>query len=209
MFENILPEKQQSILEILKDQPIIEQFYLAGGTGLALQLGHRRSLDFAFFTQTQFRTPELLPQMGKAGDVSLLREAEDTLTVEIGGTQLSFFRYDYPLLRRPISFKGKLKIAQIPDIATTMKLTAISGRGSKKDFIDLFFVCKTFSLKELFEFLAEKYDSPSYSEYHILKSLVYFADAEEEPMPEMLSEVSWREVKTFFQEEVKKLAQAG
>jgi len=208
MFEDILTEKGQSILEILKDQPIIGQFYLAGGTGLALQLGHRRSLDLNFFTRTQFRTPELLPQIGKAGNVSLLREAKDTLTVEIAGTQLSFFRYVYRLLLPPIDFKGRLQIAQIPDIAA-MKLTAISGRGSKKDFIDLFFVCKTFSLKELLEFLAKKYDSPSYSEYHILKSLVYFADAEEEPMPEMLSEVSWEEVKTFFQKEVKKLAQAG
>jgi len=172
VFEDILTEEQQSILEILKRRPFINLFYLAGGTGLALHLGHR--------------------------------EAKDTLTIDLRGTQTCFFKYDYPLLRPLLTFKQTLKIADIPDIAA-MKLSAVSGRGSKKDFIDLFFVCKRFPLKELLGFLRKKYETISYSEYHILKSLIYFDDAEEEPMPEMIHHINWPEVKAFFIREVKYL----
>lgn len=204
MFEDILTEEQQSILEILKRRPFINLFYLAGGTGLALHLGHRRSLDFDFFTQTEFQASHLLSQIQQVEKVLVAREAKDTLTIDLRGTQTCFFKYDYPLLRPLLTFKQTLKIADIPDIAA-MKLSAVSGRGSKKDFIDLFFVCKRFPLKELLGFLRKKYETISYSEYHILKSLIYFDDAEEEPMPEMIHHINWPEVKAFFIREVKYL----
>ena len=85
IFENILIEKLQSTLEILKDQPIIEQFYLAGETGLALQLGYLRSLDFDFFTQSKLRTTDLLFQIKKAGDARRGQLAPDKILLSKGG----------------------------------------------------------------------------------------------------------------------------
>ena len=86
-----------------------------------------------------------------------------------------------------------------------MKLNAVAGRGSKKDFIDLHFLFKKWSMEEAFDLLARKFQSIEYNRYHILRSLVYFEDAEGEPMPVMLQPCNWDEVKKRFETEVKVL----
>ena len=85
-----------------------------------------------------------------------------------------------------------------------MKISAISSRGSKKDFIDLFFVCQQgISLEEMLKLFERKYKDIDYNMVHILKSLLYFEDAEKEPMPKMIIPTKWEEVKNFFKKNIK------
>src|SRR5262245_46333205 len=101
MFPAILTEAQQSALGLLSRLSEVRRFYLAGGTALALHLGHRRSRDFDFFARREFAPQDLLSHLRTAGEVQVLQEARGTLTVTIGEIPTSFFPYDYPLLRPP------------------------------------------------------------------------------------------------------------
>jgi hypothetical protein len=132
----------------------------------------------------------------------LFEEARDTLHGAIDGVKISFLRYDYPLLK-PVRSLHHLRMAHLFDIAL-MKLSAISARGIKKDFVDMFFLLQHFSLSDLLTAFSVKYGEGLGQRYHLLKSLVYFQDAEEDPMPRMIQLVSWEEVKCFMIEQVKK-----
>jgi hypothetical protein len=118
--------------------------------------------------------------------------------------KLTFLRYEYSLLLPLIPFEGVM-LADIRDIAC-MKLDAASSRGSKKDFIDLYFLLQQFSLEELIGFFESKYSHIEYNLMHILKSLTYFSEAENEPSPKMIIPVSWEEVKNTLVMEAKKLS---
>ena len=97
------------------------------------------------------------------------------------------------------------QIADIRDIAA-MKIDAITTRGAKRDFIDLYFICKTgYRLAELLDFYNRKYGKLASNLIHIEKSLVFFNDAETEEMPKMLKKIQWEDVKRFFEKEVKKM----
>ncbi len=177
---------------------------MAGGTGLALQLKHRLSLDLDFFSSKDVNVQVLIQKIKDLGKFSLEREAENTLTGNFNGTRVSFLKYDYPLL---FSLKEieDIKVADVRDIGP-MKIAAISSRGTRRDFVDLFFICKkTITLKELLELFGKKYKSVDYNQIHLLKSLIYFEDAKKEPMPKMTETVSWKEVENFFKKEVKEL----
>lgn len=119
--------------------------------------------------------------------------------------KFSYFYYSYPLIKKTSLF-SKINIASLEDIAA-MKIAAICDRGTKRDFIDLYFLIKeTFSLEEILEFYDKKYRVLSNNIYHIIKSLSYFVDAESQDSPKMLIPVSWKEVKKFFQNQAIKLA---
>jgi|AntAceMinimDraft_16_1070373.scaffolds.fasta_scaffold12662_6 hypothetical protein len=203
MLEKIISEKTKQDLEVLKKEGLFDGFYLAGGTGLALQLKHRVSIDLDFFNQKKFDNQILLQRIKRIGKFSLEKEAENTLTGIFNNTKITFLTYDYPSLF-PFKKINNLRVADIKDIAC-MKISAISSRGSKKDFVDLFFICQqAISLKETLILFKKKYQSINYNMVHILKSLSYFQDAEKEPMPKMLIPIRWEEVKIFFKEEIKK-----
>jgi predicted nucleotidyltransferase component of viral defense system len=110
--------------------------------------------------------------------------------------------YNYHWLEDLIVEDG-IRLAAIPDIAA-MKLAAITGRGTKKDFVDLYFLLKEYRLKELIKLYKQKFTDAS--EYLLLKSLIYFEDAEKDPMPEMIVDVEWQEIKKSVREEVKALS---
>ncbi len=190
---NILPKKQKNLFEFLSAQKWLDTFYLAGGTALALQIGHRRSIDFDFFTKTSFDRKEIIRNMTKYGTFELFTEGADTLHGSLNGVQISFFRLEDKLLQKTTGNKH-LHVAGTLDIAA-MKLNAISGRGTKKDFIDLYFLMREFALPELFKGYESKYGRSVSNNYHLLKSLTYFGDAEKQPMPKMLVAVSWNHVK--------------
>lgn len=198
----IFPKQQQLLFDKLSKQDWITPFYLAGGTALALQLGHRRSIDFDFFTEGNFDTAKIIQHLREIGKFELFDRSEDTLNGSVNDVQVSFFGYEYPLLEN-LHGHMKISIADRIDIAL-MKLEAISGRGSKKDFIDLFFLLKHFSISWLFEKYPQKYGIEISNHYHLLKSLVYFEDAEHQPMPTMLQDVSWEDVKRRIVSEVSK-----
>ena len=204
MPQEIISKKTKANLEILIKKAMLKNFYLVGGTGAALQLKHRVSLDLDFFTKKNIDTKNLIQKIKTQGKFSIERESENTLIGIFNGTRLSFLKYDYPLLFDPKQIKG-IKIADLRDIGC-MKIDAVSSRGMKRDFVDLFFICReAISLKNLLSLFKKKYKSVNYNRLHILKSLVYFEDAENNPMPRMILPTSWQEVKNFFKEEIRKI----
>lgn len=207
LHAEIFPKHQQSLFDTLSGQDWIRLFYLAGGTSLALQIGHRRSIDFDFFTEGGFNTTQIISHLRNIGKFELFDRSEDTLNGSVNDVQISFFSYKYPLLNN-LHKHMKLSIADMLDIAL-MKLEAISGRGSKKDFIDLYFLIEHFSISELLRKYPQKYGVEISNHYHLLKSLVYFEDAEQQPMPLMLQKVSWEDIKKKIILEVSKTQKAN
>ena|SRR3989344_79951 len=208
MFEEVLPKKAKSALAILGESGLMKGAYLAGGTALALQIGHRISVDLDFFTQKQFES-EILVQRLSALQINfrLERLAWGTILGHFGETRFSLFYYNYPLLVKQVNFSG-INIAGIKDLAA-MKIAAISDRGTRRDFIDLYFILekeKICSLEEMLKFYGEKFKILHQNKMHILKSLMYFEEAEKAEVPKMLKSVSWKEVKKYFEWEVKIIA---
>ena len=121
----------------------------------------------------------------------------------IGETKVSLLAYDYPLLFELADLSGTL-IADARDIAC-MKLSAVASRGTKRDFVDLYVAARQFGLQELIDLFQQKYSQVRYNGVHLLKSLGYFADADVEPMPDMLIPLEWEAVKSYFQTEVTRL----
>lgn len=202
MASTILTKRQQKVLELLNDVVREGEFYLAGGTALALQLQHRRSIDFDFFTPKDFQ-PESLRRL--LSPPRVVYEARGTLTVMLDEVQVSFFHYPHRLLAAPRFFSG-VQVAH-PDDLAAMKLSALSSRGSRRDFIDLYFIATAQRpLAECLALFQKKFEATKMDEYHLLKSLIYFEDAETEAMPEMLTAIKWEDVKDFFRNEVKRLA---
>ena len=178
-------------------------FLLVGGTALAIQRGHRRSIDLDFFCEEEFRTKSLLEAVaGAHDDVVVAAEAENTLNLRVGGVKVDLIRYAYPLIERPVEGPSFL-MASLPDIAA-MKLSAVTNRGSKKDFFDLVELSAVFSLGEMLEFYARKF--PSHDRFFVVRSLTYFDDADSEPDPVTLRGVSWSEVRSSIRSQVEDLA---
>ena len=199
MHEKVLPQGSRKLLDALgrMRHGCLKNWVLAGGTGLALHLGHRVSEDFDFFRTDDLDLRQLHKVLRGIGKYEILQESEDTLTVIVLGIKISFFRIRDPFIypAKPYSF---FAVADLRDIAL-MKLAAISGRGSRKDFIDLYTILRFGpSLRDYFSELPKKYRKDRVNAYHILKSLTYFEDAEQEPMPRMLEPFDWKECKDFF-----------
>lgn len=204
MFEEAISKQTAKNLEILGKSKILKNAYLAGGTALALQMGHRISYDLDFFTDKKFKAQIFLKKISQIKSYHHERIEWGTILGKLGDVKFSLFCYDYPLLKKLIQFKN-IKVASIRDIAA-MKIAAVSERGTKRDFIDLYFILQKFTLPEILDFYNHKYKKLSSNLIHIKKSLVYFTDAEEEEMPKMLKQISWKEVKKFFEKEIKSLS---
>jgi len=178
---------------------------LAGGTGLALQLGHRRSKDLDFFRAGPFEPETLIDTLARLGPVALHGRSEGTLHVALEGTRLSYLSARAPLLFPGTPYRG-LVVADPRDIAV-MKVVAIGGRGSRRDFVDLYFYIRSGgSLEALFDLVRRRFADIDFNEYHLLRSLTYFGDAETEPMPRMLRRVGWRDIKVTITAEVRRLS---
>lgn len=180
---------------------ILDNFYLSGGTGLSLQIGHRESEDLDFFSKDQFNPIDLQSQLLTLGELESVEIAEGTLNTFIKGVKLQFLHYPYALLEETIGWQN-ISLSSVPDIACT-KIQTVGMRGSKKDLIDLYFLLQEFSLEQLLNLLEKKYAGINYSTTHILKSLVYFEDADGQPMPRMHQQVDWEGVKRLMVETVK------
>jgi len=204
MFWNILDEQRRSALPALGFCRS-EGFYLAGGTALALQIGHRDSVDFDLFKSDAFDTALLFERLSEAFSGWALVKVQDernTLSVVAANSiKLSFMRYPYPLLR-PLIDVEHLELADIADIGC-MKLSAITGRGTMKDYVDLYFILQRMSLQELLALCALKL--PALDRALILKALVYFDDLDGEPILYMKDhEVPFEDVKKFLMAQARK-----
>lgn len=207
MFAKGISQPTRKSLALLGQTNLTDQFYLAGGTACTLWLGHRLSFDLDFFTVNKFNSKDLSKQIAKLGSFTADRVADDTLLGTFLATKVSFFYYQYPLIEKPETFDG-VSIAVLADIAA-MKIDAIGSRGVKRDFIDLYFIAQEHPLRGILNFYDQKYGLLNTNRLHILKSLIYFADAQKDVMPIMLKKVSWHEVEVFFEREVKNIAKAS
>lgn len=204
IFWDVIDYKKRALLKKLIKYISLTDFYLAGGTALALLLGHRKSFDFDWFSQSKFDTSELLNKLSKLGNTELIEIKKDTLYLFLDNVQLTWLYYPYPLIDPVIKVEG-INLASLTDIAL-MKLIAISQRGERKDFIDLYVILQEkrgTDLELLFELLPLKFPEFQINYYHIIKSLTYFEEAETEL--NMCNSIDWQEVKDFFMQEQKKI----
>lgn len=191
-------------LELLKQimgLPVANGFDLAGGTALALQIGHRISVDLDFFGAKNLNSEEILNALTEIDQPSILSQSKNILILNVSGVKVDFVNYQYPLLSPANEIEG-IRLLSLLDIAA-MKLAAIAGRGKKRDFFDLYFLSKHYSLEQLIASYNKKFSDGS--EFMIIKSLVYFEDAEMDADPVLLIDAQWSEVKAFFQKEVYRL----
>jgi hypothetical protein len=165
---------------------------LVGGTSLALQIGHRKSIDIDLFGELVEDEYELSAQLEELGNVKILNKTAKTLICVINDIKVDIVNFRYDWLSDPL-ITDKIILADTKDIAA-MKLSAITGRGSKKDFIDIYYLLQTYSLKQMISFYNEKFKDGS--EFLVLKSLSYFYDADKEPNPVMLHKISWKKIKS-------------
>ena len=184
---------ESSTLELLKKLqrlPVLEQTRLVGGTALALQLGHRKSIDLDFFGTVDCEAEYLRESIAGIASLTILKESPHIHIYIVDGIKVDIVNYKYPWLDDVVLEQG-LRLASVSDIAA-MKITAIIGRGTKKDFIDIAFLLHHFSLEEILHFYAAKYNDSSV--FMAMKSLAYFDDAEADPMPDMFVNQSWQQL---------------
>jgi len=205
-FPLTLPAKTARLLKLFSEKKpdFLSSFYLSGGTALSLQLGHRESEDLDFFSEQSFEPDALEKQLLSYGALAETELVKGTLNTYLDGVKLQFLLYPYRLIE-PLVEWGSTRLSSVIDIACT-KLQTVGMRGSKKDFIDIYFILQHFSLPELLEYTKKKYAESDYSETHILKSLVYFDDAEDQPMPRMHQDVSWEQVMRSIIKAVKSIS---
>ena len=203
MRQEAIDAKTKCVLEKINQVEGIKNFYLAGGTALAIQLGHRKSIDLDWFSQKEFDIDFLKKNLSSLGKLKIESEDEKTLNCQIDNVKMSFFVYSYKRLFPMINFMG-VNLADERDIAC-MKIDTIASRGAKKDFIDLYFLLQKYDIRKLIDLFEKKYAGIEYNKLHLLKSLTYFEDAESEPMPKMLKNVSWKEIKNEIKRKVKNI----
>lgn len=183
--------------------PELDSFYLVGGTALALQLGHRKSIDLDLFTTHSFSSEIILNSIISRFSVQIEMEQSAMIVSSIDGVKVDFVKMGYPILFPPLVIEG-VRMLDIKDIAP-MKLKAIAQRGSKKDFFDIYFLLQQLSLDEMLHLFQQKFSM--YEVFHIIKSLTYFEDAEHSPNPVLFDpSITWPKVKATIEKGVSKLS---
>jgi hypothetical protein len=183
VFLSTLVPRARDLLEQISGTPVASGFYLAGGSAVALHLGHRVSVDLGFFTPSEhYEAEPLLQALRGLGRVAIQQQGTGTLVASVDDVQVSFFVYPYPVLD-PFAGLDLARIASLLDLGLMM-VVAISQRERMRDFIDLHAVCRSgHDLASLFGRLPAKYPGISLPTYHLLRALVYFDDAEQDPPP--------------------------
>lgn len=171
-------------------------YYLAGGTALAIYFGHRLSVDLDWFTSNDMGDALAWAQKLRTEGFGFKTEqtSKGTLHGSISNVRVTFLEFHYPLLKPVIHWKEMgCSLASLEDLAC-MKLSAISQRGARKDFCDIYALgIKQFEMNEMLELYRRKFKIQDVG--HVLYGLAYFDDAESERMPRMLWDVKWREIK--------------
>jgi len=203
MHLEVLKSEQKEIFPKLKNFP---DFYLAGGTALALQMNHRISLDFDLFSEKDI-PQTLLAKARRVFDkfkVRVIINHSEQLSLRVNETKIDFVKYRFPLILKPIEFKG-VKILQIPEIAAC-KAYVLNQRGTFKDYVDLYFILKErySNLKEIKK-IAEKKYKDEFNFRLFLEQLIYLEDIKETSIQFLKEVISKKEIEKFFQEEIKKL----
>ena len=200
-YQTIEPHTLELLRELMAE-PSLSETRLVGGTSLALQYGHRNSVDLDFFGALDDDLFNIRKCLTNIGHLSILKETQTIRIYDMDGIKIDIVDYTrYPWLTDPVVEDG-LRLASPKDIAA-MKINAIEGRGTRKDFVDVYYLLKHYSLSDILGFYQEKY--PEYSLFRALMSLTYFEDAEKQMMPKMFAKESWDEMKSFIINEVEKI----
>ena len=207
IFEDAITPACVRALDILRRHELIRAFYLAGGTALALQIGHRISTDLDWFSASErLLEPwrdDTRSALSESGEFEVASEQDGMLYARLSGADVSFVYQHHPLLERPTEYRG-IMLASPTDVGL-MKLAAIISRGTRRDFVDLHCLRGIASLDRLFELSAEKYrDRPGFLSV-LARALVYFDDAEAQPMPQMRWAVRWKDVRAYCEDAARRL----
>ena len=187
------------LLRALMQEAALSELRLVGGTALALQYGHRSSVDLDLFGKIDIDGYELQSILSKYGVLKVENETKILHQYYIDDIKVDVVNYPFEWIS-PIIEEDGIRLASPVDIAA-MKVNAIEGRGTKKDFIDMYMLLQHYSLKEIIAFYQQKY--PNYSIFRALRSLTYFEDAEDQFMPRMFIEDTWEDMKLYITNQVK------
>lgn len=202
----VVTQEMRGLIAFLDRQEWIKRFYLAGGTALALQLGHRRSVDLDFFSETDELNvgsrEEVIFKLQLTG-IQVIENVGGNLLMLANGVRLGFFSYGYPMIQETLSLEN-LRLASMIDIGL-MKCDALITRGSRKDFYDLFYIARQIPLDRLLEYGAVKYAYYRDFPISVVERMVAFDNADRDIQPELLDHLPWDAVRGYFAEEAKRL----
>jgi hypothetical protein len=205
-WEGLSPEMRH-LLASIGQQPFASHFYLAGGTALSLQIGHRQSVDFDFFAETdevkEERADEIIRSLNSFS-IQVIERTPGNFVLLVENIRIGFFSYGYPLIN-PAVYLENVALASIADIGL-MKCDALVTRGSRKDFYDLFQIAKSIPLADLLQLGSKKY--PQFRDFPlmVLESMTLFENADRDFQPMLFKPVPWEEVKSFFIQQAKNLS---
>lgn len=199
LYLETLSSETLGLLRRVQAEPAFKDTRLVGGAALALHFGHRTSLDLDLFGSWEPHPPLELAFSKCASRVTKEGGGEHLQFFTVDGVKIDCVTYPYAWLRPAIESDG-IRVADLPDIAA-MKLAAVTNRGTRKDFVDVYFLLQRHSLRQLLDWYSSKY--PDGNAYLVLRSLVYFDDAEMEPMPRMLQRIEWDTVKQTIESAVR------
>jgi len=201
LYWNTISPDMRVVMNGFGKSELGSHFYLAGGTALALQIGHRTSVDLDFFSpdldiptareSIQDSLHEFSPELADSSWGNLVFVARN---VRVG-----FYGYGYPLIES-LSKADNVALASVTDIGL-MKLDTLLSRASRKDFHDLYAICQRTSLRNLLDAVPQKYSHARDFEAQVVKHLVYFERAEQEAPVPLIEEVAWDDVKAYFHEQ--------
>jgi predicted nucleotidyltransferase component of viral defense system len=206
-WETVTPQLRD-VLQLVSRQVFAEHFYLAGGTALALQIGHRPSVDLDFFSERDelfdASRHAIIAALEQRAAVEVREDVIGNLLLKVNQLSVGFFSYGYPLLEA-VSAAGLLRLASVADIGL-MKMDALMMRGARKDFVDLYCLTQTVSFDRLLELRPRKYPRSSNFEIMLLEALTNFDNAERDVMPRLSVALDWERIKSSFEAEARRLA---
>jgi Nucleotidyl transferase AbiEii toxin, Type IV TA system len=198
----IIAAETFDLIQRLQNIPELKEYYLVGGTALALQLGHRNSIDIDLFTRNEFEAADIINLLSSEYSVTATLARKGTLLAVVNNIKTDFIRHSYPLLKQPVTEEGITFLSK-EDIAA-MKFHAIIQSGKRlKDFIDIYFLLEHFSMKQMVGFFSEKY---SYSNPMIaMKAVNFFDDIDENiDPPKLLKPLPLKKITARIQEATQK-----
>lgn len=208
-YWNTITPEMRSVLAGFAKNKLSKEFYLAGGTALALQLGHRLSVDLDFFSATQEDIPALmepLRQALKEFSPMLSDSSWGNLVFLANNVRVGFYGYGYEMIKPLLQAEG-IALASVEDIAL-MKMDALLSRASRKDFHDLYAICQRISLRELLALAPRKYPSFRDFEAQVARHMIAFERAEAESPVPLIEQVEWETVKAWFREQAKSIGKS-
>lgn len=198
LFYQAVPENLLKLLNLLMREDVLSDFILVGGTALALQIGHRISVDIDLFTDHSFEPEEILDALRKTLKVELIMSRPNGMQLIVENCKVDLYNWAVPFIGEPYISDG-LRLASLKDIAA-FKLDAITTRKTKKDYYDLYFLLNKFSLEEMIGAYQKKY--PYNSSKNVIVGLSACSVADNGEQPELLQSTSWNEVKARLINEV-------